>query len=201
MSIKYHDLNVGVTLGGEGESTQANLNFLCNWDFTDPINSRGSTQYSSSGLIYTLDGWQSQGNTLTIVPGGIQIAQYSSGTMGFFMQRYSTAWTDALKNKQFMVSMIVDGVLGYMIMTIPSTGGGPEYLMVNGVGARFYNYGTQVAFTVDIQQDTAAHIIQGVKIEVGTEETLVDASTMQFIRPMNKDEENIKILSGWVLNA
>lgn len=57
-----------------------NPNLLDNWYLTLPVNQRGKSSYSVSGLPYTVDRWRAGGNTsgtISVVAGGVQL---SAGT-------------------------------------------------------------------------------------------------------------------------
>ena len=108
MSIYGNPVMLGGSGGGGGDIPW-NDNFSVNWDFTNPVNTRGQSSYSSSNLIYSLDGWQLQGGTLDIESGGIRLTRYASSTAGYFMQRYPSAWTSAFIT--FIVRFISNDII------------------------------------------------------------------------------------------
>lgn len=57
----------------------SNLNLLDNWDFSDPVNQRGKSTYTGTG-IYAIDRWKlvDKTGTLTVKSGGIGISFNSS---------------------------------------------------------------------------------------------------------------------------
>lgn len=193
---------VTVNVSGGGGSIWRD-SFSVNWDFSNPVNTRGQTQYSNSGLIYSLDGWQLQGGTLDIVSGGIKLSRYSSGTGGYFMQKYKQTPTAAFVGKQMIMTAIVDGVLNSFTTTMTSGSGGKGSMTVNGVNVRFYNYGSEVALTIDIANGNEDKIIQAVKFETGSEQTLATQVNGVWVlnQQMDADTEIIKIGTGWVFNS
>jgi hypothetical protein len=193
---------VTVNVSGGGGSIWRD-SFSVNWDFSNPVNTRGQTQYSNSGKIYSLDGWQLQGGTLDIVSGGIKLSRYSSGTPGYFMQRYKPTPTDAFVGKQMIATAIIDGVLNSFTTTMTSGSGGKGGMTVNGVTIRFYNYGSEVAFTIDIADENKDKIIQAVKFETGSEQTLATQVNGIWVlnQQMDADTELIKIGMGLVNNT
>ncbi len=203
MSIYGNPVMLGGSGGGGGDIPW-NDNFSVNWDFANPVNTRGQTNYSGSALIYTIDGWQLQGGDMDIVSGGIRIARYASGTAGYFMQRYSNAWTSAFVGKQMILSAVVDDTLGSFTVTMTS-GQGPkgDGVFVSGVMVRIYNYGSEIAVTIDIGDDTQDHLLKGIKLEVGSVSTLARdvGGVLVFHKTMIADEERITVASGMVRNS
>lgn len=203
MSIWGNPVMLGGSGGGSGDIPW-NDNFSVNWDFTNPVNTRGQSSYGSANLIYTLDGWQLQDGKLDIESGGIRLTRYSSGTAGFFMQRYSSAWTSAFIGRSMIVSAVVDDTLGSFAVTI-SSGSGPkgDGMTVSGVSVRLYNYGSELAMTVDIGEDAQDHLLQGIKLEVGSVSTLarVVGGVLVFNKTAIAEEERIKVAAGMVRNS
>lgn len=192
---------VTVNVSGGGVSWKDQL--ATNWDFSNPVNTRGNTTYRSSSLIYTIDGWQLQGGELSFVTGGIKLERYAAGTAGFFMQRFKAAATSAMVGKQFTLTGIVDGVLGSMVFTMPSANSGTEAVSVNGVYFRIWNYGTEVAITIDIAGDTGTHVVQALKMETGSSQTLATQTGGAWVlnNSMDAETEYIKARSGMIYNS
>ena len=182
-----------------------NDNLLCNWDFTNPVNTRGNSSYSTSGAIYTLDGWYLQAGVLNLVAGGIKLSRYTSGTNAFFMQRFPSAITNAYAtyNTPMICTAIIDGTIASFDPQLTSGQGGKGGTWINGVGVRFWNYGSMVAFTIDINEDTGDHLIQAVKLETGTVQTLATLTNggFTFNNIMDAQTEKIRIASGWAMNT
>lgn len=177
--------------------------FSVNWDFSNPVNTRGSQTYDSAILIYTLDGWQLQGGSLAIVNGGITLARYSSNIAGYFMQRYLQTITSTMVGKQFTLSLLVDDDLQSSTFTMPSANAGTEGVMSGGVAFRVWNYGTEVAVTIDISESMGTEIIRAVKLEAGTSQTLatLENGVYTLNNSMDVATEYIKARSGIVRNS
>lgn len=202
MSIYGNPVMLGGSGGGGGDIPW-NDNFSVNWDFANPVNTRGQSSYSSSNLIYSLDGWQLQGGTLDIESGGIRLTRYTSGSAGYFMQRYPGAWTSAFVGIPMVVSAVVDDTLGSFATTMTSGAGAKGSALIGGVSIRIYNYGTEIAMTIDIGADTQTHLLKGIKLEVGSVSTLARnvGGVLVFNKTMIADEERIKVASGMVKNS
>lgn len=172
--------------------------FSVNWDFADPVNTRGGGQYSSNGLVYTIDGWQLQGGKLSFVTGGITLERYASNTAGFFMQRYKSAATTAMVGKPFTLSLIVDGILASASYNIPSANSGTTATSASGVYFRIWNYGQEIAITIDIAVDTGSHTIQAIKLESGNTQTLATQVNGIWVlnNSMDKNTEYIRARYG-----
>ncbi len=188
---------------GSGGTLSWNDNFAVNWDFSNPVNTQGGSSYSSSAKIYSLDGWQLQGGTLTFATGGIKLARYSSGTAGYFMQRFYSASTSAMVGKTFTLSCMVDGALNSKTATMPSGSSGTPGTSVSGVIFRIWNYGSELAITIDIGADMGDHVIQAIKLEVGSTQTLATQVNGVWVlnNTMNADGEYIRARNGTVYNS
>lgn len=158
--------------GGGGQTVQSNRNFAVNWDFSNPVNTRGNSSYGSSGQVLTIDGWHVYGGKVTLVTGGLKLEQYSSGTNGFFMQRFTSYVTAQIVGKQFTFSIIVDGELYSDTFTMPSANSGTNGVSAGGVNFRTWNYGNEIALTIDILSDSGSHVVEAVKLEAGDTQTL-----------------------------
>lgn len=197
----YDKAEAVVNVSG-GTAANCGPNFCANWDFTNPCNTRGATQYSSSSAtaqVDTINGWRLQGGVLDIVSGGIKIAQKVSGTNGYFMQRFTSAFTTATIGVPMIFTIIVDGVLASITLTMNTTTGnqgGVGYC--NGVPFRVYRYsGGPIAATVDVIAGNESKIIQQIKLETGTTQTLAtqSGSIWTLNQPMVQDAELIKVKS------
>ena len=202
MSIYGNPVMLGGSGGGGGDIPW-NDNFSVNWDFTNPVNTRGQSSYSSSNKIYSLDGWQLQGGTLDIESGGIRLTRYASSTAGYFMQRYPSAWTSAFVGIPMVVSAVVDDTLGSFTTTMTSGSGAKGGALIGGMNIRIYSYGTEIAMTIDIGADTQTHLLKGIKLEVGSVSTLARnvGGMLVLNKTMIANEELIKVASGMVKNS
>lgn len=177
---------------------------LCvNWDFANPVNTRGGASYSGSSLIYTLDGWQLQGGVLTFASGGIQLERYNAGTAGYFMQRFKRDATTALSGQTATLSVIIDGVLYSATETITSGSGNKMALDAGGLSVRLYNYGSEAAITFDIGVGNESRLIQAVKFEAGSTQSLATQSSnvLTLNNSMDANTEYIRARNGTVFNS
>lgn len=199
-------LNDEVTVnvsGGGGQSVQSNRNFAVNWDFSNPVNNRGSSSYGSSGKVYTIDGWHVYGGKVTLVTGGLKLEQYASGTNGYFMQRFTNTVTTQIVGKQFTFSIIVDGELYSDTFTMPSANSGTNGVSAGGVNIRTWNYGTEIALTIDIFSDSGSHVVEAVKLEAGDTQTLASkvGNTWFLNDKVNANAEYIMARVNYVTNS
>ena len=176
-----------------------------NWDFANPVNTRGQSSYSGSSLIYTLDGWQLQGGILTFVQGGIKLSRYAAGTAGYFMQRFKQTMTTAIVGRTITLSAMVDDVVNSATASpVPSASGDSGFSFVcSGVQFRGYGYGNEIAITIDIDTDTDEHVIQAIKLEAGSNQTLATQVNGVWVlnNSMDADTEYIKARNGTVYNS
>ncbi len=197
--------SVVVNVSGGGSALNWRDTLSVNWDFANPVNTRGQSSYSGSSLIYTLDGWQMQGGNLSFVTGGIKLERYASGTMGYFMQRYKSAATTAMVEQVCTLSAIVDGALYSDTFTFNSTTGDQVRVnMMDNERMRIYRYGSgEIAVTIDITADTGLHVIQAIKLEAGSTQTLATQvnGVWQLNNSMDAETEYIKARNGTVYNS
>lgn len=193
--------SVEVNVSGGGGEWRDSLSV--NWDFSNPVNTRGSSTYGSSNLIYTIDGWQLQGGVLTFSTGGIKLAQYAAGTNGFFMQRYKSDATSALVGQTLTLSIIIDGTLYTGTVAFTSGSGNKITVACDGISMRLYNYGSEVALTLDILAGQADRLIQAIKLEAGDAQTLATQVNGVWVlnNSMDADTEYIKARNGTVYNS
>ena len=137
MSIKYHDLNVGVTLGGSGGGGKSPTEILYNPDFK--LNSTGQTFWdgSNTGTSATsrfriIDGWEIMRCTAEVVSDGIKIVPAASSA--YLTAAIPQYW---FVGKSLTLSAIVDDV------EFVSTGvlqGSGNTALINTTFGRFYIY-------------------------------------------------------------
>lgn len=195
--------SVEVDVSGGGGDWRDTLSV--NWDFANPVNTRGQSSYSGSSLIYTLDGWQLQGGILTFVQGGIKLSRYAAGTAGYFMQRFKSTMTTAIVGRTITLSAMVDDVVNSATASpVPSASGDSGFAVnCNGVIFRGYGYGNEIAVTIDIAADTDEHVIQAIKLEAGSEQTLATQVNGVWVlnNSMDANTEYIKARNGTVYNS
>lgn len=197
--------SVVVNVSGGGGALNWRDTLSVNWDFANPVNTRGQSSYSGSGKIYTLDGWQLQGGILTFVPGGIKLSRFAAGTAGYFMQRLKQTMTTAIVGRTITLSAMVDGVVNSATASpVPSASGDSGFAVnCNGVIFRGYGYGTEIAITIDIAADTDEHVIQAIKLEAGNNQTLATLVNGVWVlnNSMDANTEYIKARNGTVYNS
>lgn len=191
-----------VTVDVSGGSISWKDQLLVNWDFANPVNTRGAASYGSNNLIYTIDGWQLQQGRLEFVEGGIKLSRYGSSS-GYFMQRLKPSMTGALIGQTLTLSAIVDGVLYSTTKTVSSGTTAWEGYLYGGVNIRGYNYGSEIAWTIDLREDTQDHIIKAIKLEAGSSQTLATESdgAWRLNNSMDHQTEYIKARDGTVYNS
>lgn len=188
MSIKYNSRNVGVTLGGAYPCAE---NLLCNWEFSNAVNTRGQSSYSGSGVTWATDGWLVFQGTAAVATGGIKLARYGSASFALYQQKPAAAVVQAMLGKTLTVSAMVDDSFGYQTIQITSANGNQgEVLWVSGLA--FYLYrdsATQMTF--NIYTDSANNdnkLIKAVKLEAGSESTLAHQEGGVWV--LNENQNN-----------
>lgn len=164
-----------ISISGSVIATKAfpcNPNILDDWYFGNPVNQRGETSYTGTG-IYTIDRWMTD-NTVTVVDGGIMVKRI--GHDALFYQYLEDSLVNAIAGKVVTYSALTtDGLMtvttklppskssdwdtdnaaqGDLVLDTVKSAAGKIYI-------RFYS-------TVD---GTEATII-AVKLELGTQQTL-----------------------------
>lgn len=174
-----------------------------NWDFSSPVNTRGNSSYSiGSSRVFTLDGWEIYHADLEIVSGGIKLS--TSGTGGYFMQRYSSAFTSATVGKTITYSALIDNQLGSETVTLTSGSGGKGTgFAIGGSYIRLFNYGTEIEFTIDIYDATKNQLIKAVKFEIGNTQTLATQINGVWVlnNEMDQNTEYVKARCGMIKAA
>lgn len=164
-----------IMLGGGGGGYPCAENLLCNWEFANPVNTRGQSSYSGSGVTWATDGWAVFQGTVSIVTGGIKLARYGGASFALFQQKPVAAVVQAMLGKTLTVSAMVDDSFGYQTIEITSaTGNQGNALKVSDLF--FYMYrdsATQMTFNVYTDRaSTDNKLIKAVKLEAGSESTL-----------------------------
>lgn len=198
--------SVTVNVSGGGGTLSWRDTFSVNWDFSNPVNTRGNTTYSAgstTGQVFTIDGWHIYGGIVELVTGGLKLTRYSAGSAGYFMQRYQNTATAAMVGREFTLSCIVDGVLAYRTANMPSANAGTAGTSANGVYFRIWNYGQQVAVTIDVGEDTGSHVVQAIKLEAGATQTLATQVNGVWVlnNSMDANTEYVKARNGIVTNS
>lgn len=150
-------------------------NFICNWDFTKPINNRGQSSYMSDDgtNIWSIDGWRVFNAGITLSEAGIRLDKGS--TNGYFIQDTAQAFNEAMIRQNICISAIIDGTLYNTIATLPnSTASGTKVNVVLGpMSFRIYSQGkTRWEITLDVTEYSDNKVISAVKLEAGSSQTL-----------------------------
>lgn len=121
MSIKYHDLTVGVTLGGEGGG-KLPTEILYNPDFK--LNTTGQTSWdgsnsgtSANSRMNIVDGWNIMQCTAAVESGGLRIVP--AKTNAYLTCSIPAYW---FIGKSVQISAMVNGVLYTQTGVIASSG-------------------------------------------------------------------------------
>jgi hypothetical protein len=70
-----------------------------------------------------------------------------------------------------------------------SEAGNKVTMHVNGVPLRLYNYGSEIAVTIDIMEDSTQHLIQAIKLEAGSSQSL--ATNLNGVWVLNNQMDRI----------
>ena len=192
-----------------GSSSPWNEQFCVNWDFTNPINTNGQTEYSSGDFSLTIDGWIALVNTkVKLTNQGITLGKYSGSSTGFFVQAIKKDYADLMTGKVMTFSVVVDDALFSVTDTIVAGGLGSHGINpgFSDLFFRIYHYPNSSAgvlanllgVTVDVIGANASdHVLKAMKLECGTQQTL--ATMVGGIPVVNKsmvvDEEKIKLVN------
>ena len=137
--------------------------------------------------------------------GGIKLSQYAAGTAGYFMQRFKETMTSAIVGKTITISAMVDDVVNSATASpVPSARGYSGFAIdCNGVIFRGYGYGSEIAVTIDIATDTDEHVIQAIKLEAGSNQTLATQVNGVWVlnNIMDANTEYIKARNGTVYDS
>ena len=178
-----------VNVSGGGGAFNWNEPIIRNWDFSNPVNTRGKTSYSNEGSI---NGWICVSDTTcNISDGGI----YVLGTGTSMYYQYEINLSD-YNGKTFTLSLLANNKLSTVTFVFSNSNGREANVTVDNLqfwlnkdsdtllACGFYNrgYGDNT-------------LIQGIKLEVGTVQTLAEQvnGTWQLIKHQSIAEETIFI--------
>lgn len=181
MKVKAQDIidSVAIEHGGTGASTvtdalsnlgaASNPNQLDNWYFTDPINQRGATSYTTTG--FTIDRWKLESPStgieldanLTLNDGYITIA--AGTTQTYFKQRLEKF--DYTKTYTLSV-MLGDGTISYTTGTNSVT-----LALSDGVSLSTTHYTPNFSVQLSIKANASIDI-KAIKLEYGFVSTLAN---------------------------
>lgn len=190
MSIYGNPILLGGGGGGGGAYPSAE-NLLCNWEFSNAVNTRGQSSYSGSGVTWATDGWLVYQGTASIATGGIKLARYGSASFALYQQKPVSSVVEAMLGKTLTVSAMVDDSFGYQTIEITSASGNQGAVLTVG-GFSFYMYrdsSTQMTFNIFTDTtDNDDKIIKAVKVEAGSESTLAHQEGGVWV--LNENQNN-----------
>ena len=189
-----------VVVNVSGGSAVGNDNYAINWDFSNPVNTRGNSSYTSTtNLVQAINGWRLWQTTMNIVSGGITLSPASN-----CFQTPNSSITQKLLNKQCTLSVLAGGLLESVTFTVSSaTGEMGQKTMQNGVAMWSYrDNSTTISISIGyVGEESVSPIIRAVKLELGSEQTLAHQENGVWVlnNPTSQDNETVKgaILQYW----
>lgn len=182
-------------------SLVSNENLLINWDFTNPINQRGQTEYiGQSTYTYTINRWRTRGPAavITVLPnnGGIKMSK-STTVSGYVVFEQIIDNSESLEGQTLTASAIINGEL-----VTCTTNSGWAYPQ-EGSNALKAAYNTNASISISVYaystKMVSLYIYIGGSMPQGTSFTLTSAkletgaiSTLENSAPQNNDEELMK---------
>ena len=149
----------------------SNPNLLDNWYFADPVNQRGLTEY---GEGYTIDRWclYVSGTTTISIENGVVIHE---GAGGCFQQRLERSKMEKLLGQAATLSVLIDNQL-YSATDILGYPGNKCIIRGLPVGESSL-FWDDVKCEVNFSLKGGAGVLQAVKLELGTIQTLAHQDT------------------------
>lgn len=161
--------------GGGGGGNSWNDPIVRNWDFSNPLNLRGHTTYSSN--VETINGWKNTTPTTTeLVSGGIHVWQSGSGTRANWYNNFK-ADNSVIIGKQLTMSVLADDELYSESAVIDSTTGQKITISIAESLEGWFTYNSDGNFAIGFYAyGTASQdiLIQAIKLEYGNIQTLCD---------------------------
>ena len=199
---------ISYTIGqatNENNSYSVGENLLCNWEFTNPVNTRGSSTYQGSGVVWATDGWLVFQGIAVLVEGGINLSLYGNNTFALYQQKPESTIVQAMLGKTFTISAMVDNDFGSQTIQITSASGNQGSVLTVG-GLFFYYYrdsSTQMSFNIYTNHvEDNRQIVKAVKVEAGSEQTLAhrEGGVWVLNQHQNNDAQYI-LVRGTVQNS
>ena len=154
-----------------------NPNILHNWDFRNPVNQRGQTEYVGDGE-YTIDRWRLSPNyAMNIVPGGIELTVSATAvpTRAIYqdLERPST-----FAGKTYTLSAIInDEIYSHTVFFATSMGESRFPTPFGDLNCYLTSNLTRILFHVT---PGTSCILQAVKLELGSISTLANDPPMDY---------------------
>lgn len=161
---------------GSGGSYSYNESLVRNWDFTNPVNTRGYSSYSSTSDINAINGWKSYYLTLNLTENGIQYSNFGSSNNGNFYCQSKMTLSD-LQGKGFTLSALIDGELYSTSFTMRNSTGSAGSIAVGNpleltVGCNVDSTSVLSVFFYNHGKTTTSKLLQAIKLEYGDTQTL-----------------------------
>lgn len=162
-----------------------------NWDFSNIVNTRGQTIYHITSYNKpTINGWcGAPGNAIEIVQGGIKLSK-DSNDLNIYQQLIIDS--SDFNNKDAVFSCLANGVLYTDQVNIGTATGLIKRFNIenSGVYVQFIrDSSTQLAFSIwcDTSSVPSDILIQAIKCEFGTTQTLAKQSGQGWVLLKNQD--------------
>ncbi len=160
-----------VSVNVPSRTLEWNEPIIRNWDFTNPINTRGSSEYTGTGG--TINGWKQIATTICrLVDGGIKILTNGGNTNMY----YQIKITDALLNgKTMTISLMANNKVVYQSFVFDKTQVRQSDVWLDNINF-WLNRDTSMVCAVGFYNEGLGDntIIQAVKLEFGSVSTLCD---------------------------
>lgn len=195
-----------VMMGGSGGGGDFpwNDNIAINWDFTNPVNTRGQSSYTSSGAIIGINGWQQYNSTTNLTADGITTLPGAN-----IYQFINSTDVPLLLGKTITMSVLSEDYLESETFVVSSNNGyqftsGDRHTMANGV--QFWSYrdsSTQLSISWGYSGSGTSKPVKAIKYELGSTQTLAHKVGNVWVlnQQMSQDSETLKgramISSSW----
>ena len=172
----FNSVEVNVPTG----SAQVNESLLRNWDFTNPVNTRGRSVYTSETAINAWKG--TSPTTCTVVQGGIKVSQTGTGDKANLYNSFKIAADNLFVGKVMTLSIVVDDILYTTTITGTTSGVQAEIEIddgyANGGMTFWFNRDASARYAIGFYVTTSSpdYLIQAVKLEYGSVQTLASVS-------------------------
>lgn len=196
MSIFGNPVMLGDSSGGTDYPW--NDNFAINWDFSNPVNTRGQSSYSSGSSIRTINGWQLYNSTLELVSGGVTTSPNANN-----YQFPNSSIVVAFLGKTCTLSILAGDELKSVTFVCGSSAGMlGEVNLDNLVRAWSYrDSSTQFSISFGYTGSGTSPIIKSIKLELGETSTLghMENGVWVLNNTTTQEQETVKgsILSAW----
>lgn len=161
-------------------SAQVNESLLRNWDFTNPVNTRGRSVYTNETAINAWKG--TSPTTCTVVQGGIKVSQTGTGDRANLYNSFKIAADNLFVGKVMTLSIVVDDIL-YTTTITGTTSGVQEEIEIDGGYANggmtfWFNRDGSARYAIGFYVTTSSpdYLIKAVKLEYGSAQTLASVS-------------------------